>query len=360
MPQIGYHISHEQFAPGHLLQLAVKAGEAGFGSCLSSDHFHPWSEAQGQSGNAWTWLGAAMALTSMRFGVVNCPSFRYHPAIIAQAAATLDEMFPGRFWIAAGSGQALNEAITGEHWPAKNERNRKLKAAVEIMRDLWRGETVSRDGPIKIEEAKLYTLPRTHIRTVAAAISPATAAWAAGWADGLITVSQPIAQLKEVIQAWRNNGGEGKPMILKIQVSYAKDRGKSAGERVRTMAHQCLRKPVAGGSAPAIAIRGSCCPCRTTGHGRARIGHRSAGSDRGTIAHLRRTGFRGTGVAQREQLAGRVHRNVRRACVATIQGMMQYQRTSSEMLTHVRCLHRSMAVHLYSTREPTPRTRTVV
>ena len=237
MPQIGYHISHEQFAPGHLLQLAVKAGEAGFGSCLSSDHFHPWSEAQGQSGNAWTWLGAAMALTSMRFGVVNCPSFRYHPAIIAQAAATLDEMFPGRFWIAAGSGQALNEAITGEHWPAKNERNRKLKAAVEIMRDLWRGETVSRDGPIKIEEAKLYTLPRTHIRTVAAAISPATAAWAAGWADGLITVSQPIAQLKEVIQAWRNNGGEGKPMILKIQVSYAKDREKaleSAFEQWRT------------------------------------------------------------------------------------------------------------------------------
>ncbi len=227
MPQIGYHISHEQFAPGELLQLAVKAEKAGFSFCLSSDHFHPWSEAQGQSGNVWTWLGAAMARTSIPFGVVNCPSFRYHPAIIAQAAATLDEIFPGRFWIATGSGQALNEAITGEHWPAKNERNRRLKAAVEIMRDLWRGETVSRAGPIKIEEAKLYTRPRTHIRTVAAGISPATAAWAAGWAYGLITVSQPIAQLKEVIQAWRNNGGEGKPMILKIQVSYANDREKA-------------------------------------------------------------------------------------------------------------------------------------
>ncbi len=227
MPGIGYHISHEQFPPGELLQLAVKAEKAGFGFCLSSDHFHPWSEAQGHSGNAWTWLGAAMARTSIPFGVVNCPSFRYHPAIIAQAAATLDEMFPGRFWIAAGSGQALNEAIIGEQWPAKNERNSKLREAVEIMQALWNGETVTRKGLIAIEDAKLYTRPRTTIRTIAAAISPETAGWAAGWADGLITVSQPMDQLRKVIDSWNSIGGEGKPMILKIQVSYAKDREKA-------------------------------------------------------------------------------------------------------------------------------------
>ena len=227
MSQIGYHISHEQFAPSELLQLAIRAEAAGFDLCLSSDHFHPWSEAQGQSGNAWTWLGAAMARTSIPFGIVNCPTFRYHPALIAQSVATLDEMFPGRFWIAAGSGQALSEAITGEHWPAKKERNERLKEAVEIMRALWNGGTVTRNGQIRIEEAKLYTRPRTRVRTIAAALGPGTAGWAAGWADGLITVSQPIVRLQKVIDAWKSNGGEGKQMILKIQVSYDADREKA-------------------------------------------------------------------------------------------------------------------------------------
>ncbi|MEJ8803641.1 TIGR03885 family FMN-dependent LLM class oxidoreductase [Pontibacter sp. H249] len=241
MAQIGYHISHEQFPPSELLELAKKAEAAGFQFCLSSDHFHPWMESQGQSGFAWSWLGAAMAQTSLSFGVVNCPTFRYHPAIIAQAAATLDEMFPGRFWIAPGSGQALNEAIVSEHWPEKSIRNSRLKEAVEIMRDLWNGETVTRHELIKVENAKLYTRPKTKIAVIGAAITPETASWLAGWADGLITVSKPIDKLKEVIKAWRDNGGEGKPMVLKAQLSYDKTE-----DEARRGAHEQWKSNVFG------------------------------------------------------------------------------------------------------------------
>ena len=113
MVKIGYHSSHEQFKPSTLLKNVQMAELAGFTAALSSDHFYPWSENQGESGFAWSWLGAAMQATSLSFGVVNAPGQRYHPAIIAQAAATLAEMFPNRFWVAMGSGQLLNEGITG-------------------------------------------------------------------------------------------------------------------------------------------------------------------------------------------------------------------------------------------------------
>jgi alkanesulfonate monooxygenase SsuD/methylene tetrahydromethanopterin reductase-like flavin-dependent oxidoreductase (luciferase family) len=116
---IGYQASHEQFAPSHLLKLVKRAEEAGFTAVNSSDHFHPWSTEQGQSGYAFAWLGAAMHQTGLPFGSVCAPGQRYHPAIVAQAIATLSEMFEGRFWIALGSGEALNERITGERCPDK-------------------------------------------------------------------------------------------------------------------------------------------------------------------------------------------------------------------------------------------------
>ncbi|MBA9079852.1 MULTISPECIES: TIGR03885 family FMN-dependent LLM class oxidoreductase [Rufibacter] len=222
MTKLGYHISHEQFSPSQLLQLAQKAEAAGFRFALSSDHFHPWSTQQNSSGFAWSWLGAAMAATSLEFGVVNCPAYRYHPALIAQAAATLDEMFPGRFFLTVGSGQALNEAITGLRWPAKQERNDRLKECVDVIRALWKGETVNHHGLVTVEEATLYTRPKKEIEVIAAAITPETAAWAATWADGLITISQPRDKLQKVVDAWNQNGGEGKPMLLKVQLSYDK------------------------------------------------------------------------------------------------------------------------------------------
>ncbi len=224
MTLIGYHASHEQFPPSELLGHVQAAEAAGFGAVMSSDHLTPWSERQGQSGFAWAWLGAALQATrAIPFGIITVPmGWRYHPAITAQAAATVAEMFPERLpWMALGTGQAMNEHVTGERWPSKPERNERLHAAVGIIRDLWSGKLVSREGPIKVDEARIHTLPPDLPRLVAGALSPKTAEWAGGWADALITVNQPRENIWEIIQAFRRGGGEGKPLYLQAHVSFA-------------------------------------------------------------------------------------------------------------------------------------------
>ena len=142
MKRIGYHCSHEQFGPRELLDLVVQAERAGFHCASASDHFHPWSAQQGQSGFVWSWLGAAMERTQLPFRTVSAPGYRYHPAILAQAGATLSTMYPDRLWMALGTGQRLNEAITGMAWPQKQERQALLVECVEVMRALWAGEAV--------------------------------------------------------------------------------------------------------------------------------------------------------------------------------------------------------------------------
>ncbi|HEX2766153.1 MAG TPA: TIGR03885 family FMN-dependent LLM class oxidoreductase [Candidatus Limnocylindria bacterium] len=218
---IGIHASHEQFQPDRLLRLVQAAEAAGFDGGMCSDHWAPWSERQGESGFALSWLGAALATTSMPFGVVNAPGQRYHPAIVAQAAATLATMFPDRFWIAIGSGQLLNEHITGERWPTKAERNARLREAADVMRRLWAGETVTHDGSFTVSEARLWTRPDRAPMLVGAAVTPPTAAWVAEWADALITVVQPDEMLDAVVRAFRDNGGEGKPMYLQVHLAWA-------------------------------------------------------------------------------------------------------------------------------------------
>jgi len=218
---IGFHASHEQFAPDRLLRLVQAAEAAGFDAAMCSDHWGPWSEEQGESGFAWSWLGAAMATTSLPYGVVNAPGQRYHPAIIAQAAATLNVMFPDRFWVAVGSGQLLNEHITGERWPPKPERNERLRESAGVMRRLWAGETVSHAGHVTVSEAQLWTRPERPPMLVGAAVTPETAAWVAEWADALITVVQPDEQLDAVVDAFRSHGGANKPMYLQVHLAYA-------------------------------------------------------------------------------------------------------------------------------------------
>jgi len=222
MIQVAYHASHEQFAPSELSRYAVLAEQAGFDAIASSDHFHPWSERQGQSGFSFAWLGAAMQATSIPYSMVCSPGQRYHPAVVAQALATLAEMFPGRFDVALGSGEALNEQITGEKWPDKETRNSRLYECATVIRRLFAGETVNHKGLVNVEGAKLYTLPGQTPRLFCAAVSRLTAEWAGSWADGLITVHRPYNELKEVVDAFRSNGGAGKPVFLKVQLSYAK------------------------------------------------------------------------------------------------------------------------------------------
>jgi len=219
-----YHASHEQFAPDELLRYAVRAEEAGFEGIHSSDHFHPWSERQGHSGFAFAWMGAAMQATRIPCGMICAPGQRYHPAIVAQAAATLARMFPNRFWMELGSGEALNERITGEGWPAKSIRNARLLECVGIIRDLLAGKSVNHHGYVNVEEAKLYTLPEKPPPLLGAALSAETAGWIGSWADGLITASKPLEELWQIINAFKNNGGNGKPTYLKVQLSYARDK----------------------------------------------------------------------------------------------------------------------------------------
>jgi probable non-F420 flavinoid oxidoreductase len=220
-PLIGYHASHEQLPPSALLRCVVAAEAAGFQAAMCSDHFAPWSSRQGHSGFAWSWLGAALQATGLSFGVVNAPGQRYHPAIVAQAAATLSELFPDRFWLALGSGEASNEHITGDPWPAKEARRARLGEAAAVIRALLAGETVSHHGLVTVDRARLWTLPPRPPMLVGAAVSPDTAAWVGGWADGLVTINQDHDTLRAVIDAFRSNGGEHKPLFLQVHLSWA-------------------------------------------------------------------------------------------------------------------------------------------
>ena len=221
MTALGYHASHEQFAPSALLRLVRQAEAAGFDCAKSSDHFHPWSERQGQSGFAWSWLGAAMQATGFPIGMISAPGYRYHPAILAQAAATIGEMFPGRLWLALGSGEALNETITGQVWPDKPERNARLRECVDIFRALLAGETVTHRGRVTVIEAKLYSRPAVAIPLFGAAVSTETAAWAAQWADGLLTTGGDVDAVAKVVAAFREHGGDGKPIHIQHALSWA-------------------------------------------------------------------------------------------------------------------------------------------
>jgi probable non-F420 flavinoid oxidoreductase len=215
MAVVGIHASHEQIAPSALLQAMRDAEAAGFERAWSSDHFSPWSERQGESGFAWSWLGAAMQATSLPYGVVNAPGQRYHPAIVAQAAATLCELFPGRLQVALGTGEFSNEHITGAPWPDKKVRNARLRECVDVMRALFAGEVVDHDGLIRVDRAKLWTLPAEPPPLLATAVSVETAAWASEWADGLITINQPHEHLRRMLDAF------GGPAAIQVHLSWA-------------------------------------------------------------------------------------------------------------------------------------------
>ncbi|MEO6089078.1 MAG: TIGR03885 family FMN-dependent LLM class oxidoreductase [Umezawaea sp.] len=222
MTLYGVHASHEQVHPSESLSAVRHAEQAGFDAAMCSDHFSPWSERQGQSTFAWSWLGAALQATTLPFGVVNAPGQRYHPAIIAQSIGTLGAMYPGRFWAALGTGEASNEHITGQPWPRKDVRNARLRECVDIIRALLNGEEVSHDGLVKVDRARVWTRPEEPPPLIGAAVSVETARWCAEWADGLITVNAPPEHLRQVVDAYRDAGGRGK-LHLQVHLSWASD-----------------------------------------------------------------------------------------------------------------------------------------
>jgi probable non-F420 flavinoid oxidoreductase len=197
------------------------AEQAGFDAAMCSDHIEPFTERHGNSGFAWSWLGAAMQSTQLPFGVVTTPGWRYHPAVLAQAMATLGSMFPGRLWVALGSGELLNEHIVARRWPAKDERNAVLRQSHDVIKRLLAGETVTAGGNVEVEEARLWVRAEPAPLLVGPAITEDTARWMGGWADALITPGGPPEKVRGVLRAFREGGGHGKPAYLQAQHSFA-------------------------------------------------------------------------------------------------------------------------------------------
>lgn len=244
MAFIGYHASHEQLAPSALLEAVIAAERIGFDGAFSADHLSPWTPQQGHSGNTIAWLGAALASTRFPIGSVATPGQLHHPVLSAHAIATLSEMFPGRYFAALGSGELLNEHVTGDPWPAKDERTARLGDCVEVMRGLLAGETVTHEGRVRVHEARLWSLPAGPTTLMATAASPETARWAAGWADGLVTVGADRAQVAEIVDAYLDAGGLG-PTCLQVHISLAASIDEAAAVARDQWVHAVVAPPEA-------------------------------------------------------------------------------------------------------------------
>lgn len=224
MTLYSYHVSHEQHSPRDLLRYVQLAEAAGFDAAFSSDHLQPWGPAQGHSGHTWSWLGAALQATErLQFSAITVPGgWRYQPVVLAQAISTLSSMYPGRLpWVALGTGEAVNEACIGLGWPPKSERRERLQKAALAMVALMLGERVSQPPPLPMQDARLWTRPDTPVPLVGAATSAETAGWVGNWADGLLTVASRFEDLQAIVQAFREGGGAGKPVHVKVDVCWA-------------------------------------------------------------------------------------------------------------------------------------------
>ena len=230
--QVGYTLSSEERQPEELVRLAQMAESIGFGYALISDHFHPWTDRQGSSPFVWAVLGGVASTTrTLRVGTgVTCPIMRMHPAIVAQASATIGCLMPGRFFLGVGAGESLNEHVVGQTWPPPDMRQDMLEEAVEVLRLLHRGGEQSHYGKyFQVHDARIYNLPDEPVPIYVAAAGKLAAKLAARVGDGLIC-SAPSA---ESVEAFNEAGGAGRPRYGQLTVCWAK----SEDEGVRT-AHE--------------------------------------------------------------------------------------------------------------------------
>jgi len=239
--ELGYWLSSEEHAPRDLVANARAAEEAGFSYAVISDHFHPWIDAQGQSPFVWSVLGGiAQATERLTIGTgVTCPLMRIHPAIVAHAAATTAAMLPGRFFLGVGTGENLNEHVTGAKWPAPDERLEMLEEAVDVIRKLWEGGYRTHRGRhYTVEQARLYTLPDEPPPIVVAAAQEQAAELAGRIGDGYMNVAPDADTLKTYEQA----GGSG-PKHGKVTGCFA-----GSKDQAKRIAHERWPNNALGGS----------------------------------------------------------------------------------------------------------------
>src|SRR3954453_10694232 len=231
--ELGYAFSSEEHSPASLVGQARAAEDAGFGFGLISDHIHPWVDAQGHSAFVWSVIGA-IAQTTDRFRIgtgVPCPTMRIPPAIIAHAAATCACLMPGRFFLGVGTGENLNEHVTGAKWPAPDERLEMLEGAVEVRRLLWQGDYQTHRGKhYTVENLRIFDLPDEPVELAVAAMQPKAAELAGRVGDALINV----APEEEILERFEQAGGKGKPKYGQVTVCYAdsKERAKKTAFEV--------------------------------------------------------------------------------------------------------------------------------
>lgn len=219
MTSVGYFLSCEEFAPDELVRQAVRAEAAGFERLWISDHFHPWNDDQGHSPFVWSVIGALSQACSLPVTTaVTCPIMRIHPAVIAQAAATCAVQLNGRFVLGLGTGEALNEHITGQHWPPSATRREMLAEAVEVMRSLFTGKQISHHGRyFTVESARIYTLPAEQVPIYVSGFGPQAARLAGQIGDGY----QSTMASRELLSEFREAGGAGKPTQAGFKVCHA-------------------------------------------------------------------------------------------------------------------------------------------
>ena len=240
MIKFGYKLMTEEHGPQELVRNARAAEEAGFEILAASDHYHPWLESQGHSPFVWSVLGAIAQATESAeiMTAVTCPIIRYHPAIVAQAAATVALLSEGRFSLGLGAGEQLNEHVIGHPWPPADVRQAMLSEAIDAMRELWRGGMRSYRGRyFTVQDACVFDLPDEPPPIIVAAGGKRAARLAAEKGDGLITTTTK----KEWIDAWREAGGQG-PLYCEASVCWAKTE-----EKAVEIAHDRLRFGELGG-----------------------------------------------------------------------------------------------------------------
>jgi G6PDH family F420-dependent oxidoreductase len=237
--KVGYVLSSEEYGPADLVRQARLAEWAGFDGLWVSDHFHPWNEAQGHSPFVWSVIGALSEATeavTVTTGVT-CPTVRIHPAVIAQAAATSQVMLDGRFQLGVGTGEALNEHILGDPWPAADVRLAMLEEAVEVIRALWTGAQVEHRGRhYRVENARIYTLPERPPPILVSGFGPKSVDVAARIGDGYCTTMPD----RELIARFRANGGGDRPVQAGTKVCYGPDAAEARATAHRLWPNEAL------------------------------------------------------------------------------------------------------------------------
>ena len=243
MTEIGFTLSGEEVGPRALVSLASAAEGAGFDFLMLSDHYHPWIDKQGHSGFVWSTLGGiAQATSSIQVWTgVTCPTIRIHPAIVAQAAASVATMMPGRFALGVGSGENLNEHVLGDRWPLPDERLEMLDEAIAVMRLLWQGgEQTHRGKHYTVDHARVYDLPDEPVEVHVAASQSNAARLAGQIGDGMISTSPD----EELVKAFEEAGGNGKPKLGMIHVAYDKDAEKGLERAYELWPNTALKGPL--------------------------------------------------------------------------------------------------------------------